>query len=305
MNDFEVKITNEFLWLMFPRKTKARNQLEDLVLNKGYAEVTIWKNHIVDGYDEYMIAKDYDLPISYIKLKYFCKEKVKAWICEKQAMREDLPKETRWYCIGKRYSYEKDEAPKGKIPPRATKDEKDRDGKSMTDMALEYEFSRNTLNKYFLYSIGIDHVRESLPELADALLEGKVFISQENIAELVCLTDRELKKLYEHLVIQKKDFSEFKQHRGEFSPPKTRRASKMQSEKPTIAIKNMPEYDPDAELSSLCLTIPSWISSIERVKKNVNLTEVSDNARINTFMALYDLNSAAEGMQDALRGKEK
>ena len=175
----------------------------------------------------------------------------------------------------------------------------------MTDMALEYNFSRNTLNKYFLYSIGIDHVRESLPELADALLEGKVFISQENIAELVCLSDRELKKLYEHLVIQKKDFSEFKQHRGEFSPPKSRKTSVVQTEKPTILIKDMPQYDPDAELSSLSLTIPSWISSIERVKKNVKLTEVSDNARINTFMALYDLISAAEGMQNALRGREK
>ena len=33
------------------------------------------------------------------------------------------------------------------------------------------------------------------------------------------------------------------------------------------SIRNLPQFDPDAEIASLTLTIPSWNSSIERVLK--------------------------------------
>ena len=41
----------------------------------------------------------------------------------------------------------------------------------------------------------------------------------------------------------------------------------------------MPKYDPDAEIMSLALTIPSWKSSIERVQDKADLTCSSEKAR--------------------------
>ena len=38
----------------------------------------------------------------------------------------------------------------------------------------------------------------------------------------------------------------------------------------------MPKFDPDAELSSLSLTIPSWCSSIERV---MNVTDFQRSSK--------------------------
>ena len=40
----------------------------------------------------------------------------------------------------------------------------------------------------------------------------------------------------------------------------------------------MPEYDPDAEVSSLALTIPTWISSIKRTQSMANFGLVSKKA---------------------------
>ena len=55
------------------------------------------------------------------------------------------------------------------------------------------------------------------------------------------------------------------------------------------SVKDMPQYDPDAEVSSLTLTIPSWQSSIERTKKTADLSGISDKARGNLIKALKGL----------------
>ena len=47
------------------------------------------------------------------------------------------------------------------------------------------------------------------------------------------------------------------------------------------------EYDPDAELSSLSLTIPSWISSIERTRDRANFREASMRSKLKLTQQLY------------------
>ena len=51
---------------------------------------------------------------------------------------------------------------------------------------------------------------------------------------------------------------------------------KEKSVEPKPVIKQMPKFDPDAELSSLSLTIPSWCSSIERV---MNVTDFQRSSK--------------------------
>ena len=45
------------------------------------------------------------------------------------------------------------------------------------------------------------------------------------------------------------------------------------------SVKDMPSYDPDAEISSLTLTIPSWCSSLSRAISHADLQAVTDHAR--------------------------
>lgn len=48
---------------------------------------------------------------------------------------------------------------------------------------------------------------------------------------------------------------------------------------PENSVKTMPAYDPDAEVSSLIFTIPSWVNSINRVSQMPKLVEVSSTAK--------------------------
>ena len=48
---------------------------------------------------------------------------------------------------------------------------------------------------------------------------------------------------------------------------------------PACFVKDLPAYDPDAEISSLALTVPSWVSSIDRTRSIANLNDISSNSR--------------------------
>ncbi len=66
-------------------------------------------------------------------------------------------------------------------------------------------------------------------------------------------------------------------------------------------IKQMPEYDPDAELSSLNLTIPMWIRSMKRSVSIINFKEASTNARKKLSDTLTDLKDAADELEEKLK----
>lgn len=63
----------------------------------------------------------------------------------------------------------------------------------------------------------------------------------------------------------------------------------------------MPEYDPDAELSSLNLTIPMWIRSMKRSVSIINFKEASTNARKKLSDTLTDLKDAADELEEKLK----
>ena len=51
----------------------------------------------------------------------------------------------------------------------------------------------------------------------------------------------------------------------------------------------MPAFDPDAELSSLTLTIPSWVSSITRAFSASDMTLITPRAAAKLKHQLIDL----------------
>lgn len=69
------------------------------------------------------------------------------------------------------------------------------------------------------------------------------------------------------------------------------------------AIKTMPAYDPDAEVAGLTLTIPSWMSSIDRTKSMAHLEAISPAARQNLLAALTELEGKIQEMLNAIEGE--
>lgn len=69
------------------------------------------------------------------------------------------------------------------------------------------------------------------------------------------------------------------------------------------SVKDMPAYDPDAEISSLALTVPSWVSSIDRTRSNANLRYISSNARRKLEKELLVLKETIDTMLAVIKEK--
>ena len=64
----------------------------------------------------------------------------------------------------------------------------------------------------------------------------------------------------------------------------------------------MPAFDPDAEVTALTLTIPSWISSVDRIKASTDLRAVSRSARSDLKAVLTALRIKAQELLDEIGG---
>jgi hypothetical protein len=62
----------------------------------------------------------------------------------------------------------------------------------------------------------------------------------------------------------------------------------------------MPAYDPDAEVASLALTIPSWVSSVLRAKSTTRISEISDTAKNKLEKELVALRQTVDELLDAI-----
>ena len=70
---------------------------------------------------------------------------------------------------------------------------------------------------------------------------------------------------------------------------------------PRTSIKDMPVYDPDAEMVSLIFTIPFWRRSINHVKEVADVDKASREARLRLIEALMLLESTADKLIDVLK----
>ena len=73
-------------------------------------------------------------------------------------------------------------------------------------------------------------------------------------------------------------------------------------EEPVPSVKDMPAFDPDADINVLTLTIPSWSSSINRVRTKTDLSIVSAGAKERLVTQLRLLIQRIEEILAAVEG---
>ena len=57
----------------------------------------------------------------------------------------------------------------------------------------------------------------------------------------------------------------------------------------------MPEYDPDAEINGLLLTVPTLIMAIQRLSDSTDFHQASEQARNKLVTTLRELESVTSG----------
>lgn len=267
----ELKVSEDFRRLVQPISGEKLSCLEKEILRKSSAKVFVFNGIIVDGYEEYEIAVKLGIPIETITIPADNRNEAVIWICRTQLKRSDLTLMMRKYLIGRRSLAEQ---------AIQNNDLHEIPGKTRSDniitpirmkIANEYNYCYRAVGAYEACAKTIDMLFSIERELAIQLLCEKRHILQKDLISFAKLSEKQLKYRMKNL-FDKKNLSETM---------------------PTI--KSTPKYDPDAELSSLSLTVPSWINMIERVRKNVT-PQITERAADEIFEKLNALKEAAENL---------
>ena len=310
-NSNKLKTDKAFKRLIPPLSSNERQQLEDNIIRDGCREpLCVWNNIILDGHNRYEICTRLKIQFSIKLISLKTHEEAVAWMCANQLGRRNITDAARKYLIGKRYEMEKiigvhntkgvNQYSKKEVRSEMSTEPNSEEISTRTreKIGREYHISDSTVYKYGVYAQAMDLLSQVTPELVTKILSGEVKISHENIIELTKLSDQTVKQFSQSLSI---DESEFVGSLHDRISQKQRTTNKPVPSLPSGSIKNMPSYDPDAEISALTLTIPSWISSISRTHSVTDLSNTTDGACLKLREELIGLRETIESMLTSIK----
>ena len=276
----KLHIDPEFQNLISALSDKEYELLEQNILGDGCREpISIWNEVILDGHNRYKICMQHNIHFNVVQINITSRQDAIAWICANQLGRRNISDETRKYLIGKRYDAEKKKATeqnlyRGVNPPAAKllPPGSPARGVPRTSVTLgkEYHVSHATIQKYGRYAKAIDKLADRNHSLVPKILSGKVKVSQNKIIELAQLPKDVIHDICQQIDAVDTDSLPYSQ---------TRRIINIPRHEKQKTVKDMPDYDPDAEVSILTLTIPSWKGVINRVIAALSMHPVSGKAR--------------------------
>ena len=295
---YTFSIDDEFKTLIRPLSDNEYNQLEANILEDGCRDpISIWRGIIIDGHHRYRICHEHSIPFSYAVMAFDNRDEVKVWICRNQLGRRNLTEEARKYLIGVQYEAEKQIGFRSRQLPTPLYEQSQHPlelqeklcRRTSVRIGQENNISHSTVEKYASYSKALDEIGKKEPEMLPKILSGRYKLSHENVVRLSRMEPQEIQTIAEQIEQVPQPYR-FKPTRGTLQTPmpsETKHRTSGQS-----SVKDMPEFDPDAESTGLTLTIPSWISSIERVRTQTDLHIITAAARQNLINALLDLQNA-------------
>lgn len=310
---YKLKINMEFKNLIRPLQKKEFLQLEANILSDGCRDpIVTWKGFIVDGHNRYEICTEHQIPFEILEMDFECKEAAIAWICANQLGRRNITEETRKFLIGMQYETEKVVASKRNAQGSNQYSIPEPGKKKMTEaeqqaasghltaqkIADENHISQGTVQKYAMYTRALEEIGKTCPSLVPKILSGRYKISHKNLLELSRMSPEEMKKVVRKLEVTQQPFVKYNTTRQEVQRS-VGQFGRVMNTGPSV--KDMPAFDPDAEITGLTLTIPSWASSIDRTRSKADLSIVSDRARNRLAEALTELQGKVSDMLAALK----
>ena len=308
----ELKTDGEFKSLIPPLSAEERKQLEENILKDGCRDaLVVWNGTIIDGHNRYEICTKHEIPFATRNILLRSREEAIAWICANQLGRRNITDETRRYLIGKRYEMEKklnEQRNASGINQHTKKEVWHQNGakpqigekaeRTRERLGREYHIGKTTVERYSTYAGALDAIAKAAPELHKKLLAGQVKMTQEKIIEISKLPQSEIQLIEAELPTDSTELVRYMDARGMI--PKNIPNKELLERMQFGGIKKTPKYNPDAEVTSLTLTIPSWASSINRVLAIAKFAEVSDGAKKNVAAELQKLKTVVDTFLTAI-----
>lgn len=184
----ELRIDPEFQGKIPPLTDAEFEQLRENILSAGevYEPLVTWNGVIVDGHNRWKVIQEHpELPWRSREMDFADKWAAFDWMCKNQLGRRNLTEAQRAYLIGKCYearkrshgaeqggrgnqytgavSVQNANLPNGSRTPRTNE-----------ILGKELGVDPSTITRSEHYAHGIDAIRESDPETANAILTGKI-----------------------------------------------------------------------------------------------------------------------------------
>ncbi len=274
------RVDKEFAGLIQPfsleellRLSSELSSLEPLVFH-------IWNGILIDEMGYYELSLQMGIPYEIRPSLKRTREEIIIDICNKQLKRTDLTIIMKKYLIGKISLAKQMRNELSVNCPRNdfTKTE------IREQIGKEYAYGFNSVRDFEIGSLVIDKFFEIDRTFAENILSEKADISFSCLISMSKLSFDHLKYIADN--ISKCEFNLHELIRSINAKPNS-------SQKSGISVKITPGYDPDAEISSLSLTIPSWINSIEKAHKAMTC-QISNAAAGILFDKLCDLSKSIE-----------
>ena len=314
----ELCIDAEFKTLIRPLRRDEYAQLEaNLVLDGCRDPIIVWNDVIVDGHNRYEICNRLHIPYVVQEIAFESREDAIVWICNNQLGRRNITEETRKYLIGRQYEAEKvvgfhrntdghnqytrsdDYDEIGDPREMSGSERRESSRRTANRLGKKYHLSSGAVQKYGKYSAALDTIADKAPELVPQILSGNYKISHDNLVAMSMMEAEEVQKLSKKVGHGAAPFIRYSESRKEFTDEPAQKPGPKPPELPVIKI--MPAFDPDAEVTGLTLTIPSWTSSIDRIKAAADLHAVSPSAKRRLEDALLSLQGKAQEMIRAMK----
>lgn len=260
--------------------------------------IKTWNGFPLEDLRKYEICRSMEIPVTFEEQKFDTWIDAAIHICRVQVKSKNIKGKYDRFLLGQLLKFQL--MKKGDL-------EKAENKCAMEDaLGKEINVTGSTIHKYFVYSEAINCVFEYSEDLARDIFLGKVNISHENIIELSHLKKEEIiaiAKTIKEEDVRKVSLSFIRnevklchiQERGAIT-----RKERYEMEAGNAGIRQMPKYDPDSEVNSLCMTMNSWTSTIQRVMSNGKLEQITDKASLRLMKELSFLEHTIKTMQDTL-----
>ena len=163
----------------------------------------------------------------------------------------------------------------------------------------EYRIAHSTIESSGRFSRTLDEGERKAPGLRRDVLSGAIRISKTRINQMAEMPKDEVQAISERLRshMRQAERVSLQDSAQIINGLATRQESTDDKLVIVTGIKQMPEYDPDAEINGLLLTAPTWITTIQRLTDRTDFRQVSEGAREKLFDILRKLESATSRLQ--------
>jgi len=294
----ELQIDERFQRLVYPMDRQNFAQLEaDILSGRCVEPLVAWNGSLIDGFSQYKVYSERRLPFRTKEIAFNCREAAVAWICVQQLKRSDIPAALRRFLIGIQY---RSEAATAKL----FRDEKAwfRNGREpvcqqiAARIAEENHIALGTVKRFSSFAATLEGIRLRAPKAAEEIMYGKIKIADKHLLQLSRLDDCSFQRALHLLGSTQRSLASGSAGRRTVKDPDS--ASGRVVLGPSV--KDMPTFDPDAEVTGLALTIPSWSGSIDRTIGGTDLSIVSAEAKARLSSALLDLQGKTSEMLMAI-----